>query len=126
MSKPKLTPNGVHLPKVKDFDDPVLYNELSEAHRAIRSVGLQRRYVELDSGHVGMAPDAIPDDDVMILMGARTPFVLRKVTEVNIDGVGKKMVWVVIRECYLIGGMDGELVEEKLGVGHEPEEIYLV
>ncbi|KAF2786517.1 hypothetical protein K505DRAFT_330306 [Melanomma pulvis-pyrius CBS 109.77] len=110
-------------PDPKDFDNQDVYARVVEANRAIRSVGLLRRFVELDSGYVGMAAGAIEGDEVVVVMGARTPFAVRRVGELKIDGGEKKMAYVVVGECYLVGGMDGELMGS---MEKGEEEMYLL
>ena len=73
-----------------------------------------------------MAADARGEDEVVIFMGARTPFAVRCLGWIVIKDVGLKRVYVLAGECYLVGGMDGELVEEMEKQGNKPEEIYLI
>ena len=117
---------GYAPPDLKDFDDQEVYARVVEANRAIRSVGLLRRFVEVDSGHVGMVADAYQGDEIVVIMGARTAFAIREVGELNIGEIGKKMVHMIVGECYLVGDMDGQLVEKMEKEGKKPEEMYVV
>lgn len=64
----------------------------------------------MKEGYIGLAEYAREDDEIMVLMGAKIPFVLRNAGSLGIEGIGKKSVYVVIGECYLIGCMVGEIV----------------
>lgn len=123
-NKPAVT-GSIH-PRPEDFTSQELYQRVSEADRAIRSVGFLRRFVELESGHVGMTADASGNDEVMIFMGAKTPFTVKYLGEMMIKDVGMKRIYVLAGECYLVGAMDGGLVEEMEKQGKQPEEVYLI
>ena len=121
---------GYKPPNPEDFEDQDDYQRALEANRAIRSIGVQRRFIVLDSGHVGMAPLAMAEDVIVILMGASTPVVLRPLGDIEVEEVGIQTLWIVVGECYLVGAMDGELLEqvEKQGKQLETqlETFYLV
>ncbi|KAH7397136.1 heterokaryon incompatibility protein-domain-containing protein [Pyrenochaeta sp. MPI-SDFR-AT-0127] len=123
-NKPAVT-GSIH-PLLKDFTSQESYERVSEADRAIRSVGFLRRFVELDSGHVGMTADASADDEVMIFMGAKTPFTVKYLREMMIKDVGMRKIYVLAGECYLVGAMDGGLADEMEKQGKQPEEVYII
>lgn len=121
----------VHVPPERDdFVDEGTYRRVLDTDRAVRSVALRRRHVQLDSGHVGMAGGyAQGKDEVMVLLGARTPFVLRKLGPVDIEGSGtrtKQTIYTVVGECFVIGALSGEIVTANEAAGTKPEKIYLI
>lgn len=123
---------GVHIPPARsDFANETSFRRIQEADFVIRSVATHRRFIRLGTGHVGMAAGyAKEGDQVRILTGARTPFVLRKLGRIVIEGLAKKkspqIVWTVVGECYVIGAMDGEIVDLYEEQRKEPETVYLM
>jgi hypothetical protein len=66
-----------------------------------------RRFFTTKNGYMGLCPSlARIDDQIVILLGGRTPFILRKT---------KKNRYRFIGECYVHGMMNGE------GLGQNPE-----
>jgi hypothetical protein len=60
----------------------------------------QRRFVVLDSGHMGIVPNhAVVGDQVTILLGCSVPILIRAVDKAHT---------LVIGESYFHGVMDGE------------------
>ena len=70
-----------------------------------------RRLFLSSSGHLGLGPgDLAPGDEIWVLGGAATPFVLRE----GIDGAK-----ILVGPCYVDDIMDGEAVASaKLGKRH--------
>ncbi|KAF2023700.1 hypothetical protein EK21DRAFT_94714 [Setomelanomma holmii] len=120
-----------HVPPVRDeFADEETFQRIVDADRAIRSAVLRRRFMRLDSRHVGVGPGlAHAGDEVMVFYGARTPFVVRKLSQVPIEGLkgtSWQTVWTVIGECYVIGVMDGEVIEHNERSIEGPETVFLI
>ncbi|KAI8942841.1 hypothetical protein NX059_000881 [Plenodomus lindquistii] len=68
-----------------------------------------RRVFRTDQGRVGLAPvEAAVGDQIFILAGGSTPFVLRRTT----DSPGQ--YWNVIGDCYVRGLMDADIVRESV------------
>ncbi len=59
----------------------------------------------------------------LFVYGARKPFVMRSVGEMDVEGVGKGPGYALIGECYVHGVMDGELVNDSEKM---EQEIYLI
>lgn len=120
-------PGGTReIPQRKAFGSDEEYQRVLSADRAVRSAGIMRRYFDMEEGYIGLAEDAQGEDEIMVLLGAKTPFVLRSAGHMKIEGLGLKPVYVVIGECYLVGCMDGQVVRRMQGQRKEPEEVYLI
>lgn len=62
-----------------------------------------------DDGKLGLAPKNIKNkDEIWIFMGASTPFILRKLDEMD----GDKKAYRFIGNVYLHGVMKGEAMED--------------
>ncbi len=85
---------------------------VTEADRAIRSVGLQRRYFETDTGYMGMGSSAQAGDEVFVLLGSTTPYLLRSLGDIGVEGLRATQLYTLVGEAYVQGVMDGELVKE--------------
>jgi len=60
-------------------------------------------------GAVGMGPKSVQEgDEVWVIMGAKVPFVLRPV-----DGGKAPKRYRLIGEAFVLGYMDGEVLEEE-------------
>jgi hypothetical protein len=107
----------------------VALKALSEKHGAytvvILNVSNGRTYIITKSGYIGIGPRfAEAGDAICIFDGARTPFILRKVSgnELVPDELpesGQKDPdldrerWKIIGDCYLHGFMDNEVVDSE-------------
>ncbi|OCK79012.1 hypothetical protein K432DRAFT_435624 [Lepidopterella palustris CBS 459.81] len=115
---------GIHkAPVLKDFENAEEHALVSNTDRAVRSAVLQRSYFVTNTGYMGLGGGAQPGDEVWVLMGARTPQVLRPVGSVGVEGVGEREVWINVGEAYVQGVMDGEVVK---GENAEVKEILLL
>jgi hypothetical protein len=73
-------------------------------HGALGNVCSGRRFGVTKAGIMGMFPmGAREGDDIWLIGGMRTPFVLRRCL-----GEGGKMAWENVGECYVYGVMQGE------------------
>ncbi|KAH8599679.1 heterokaryon incompatibility protein-domain-containing protein [Bisporella sp. PMI_857] len=95
---------------------------------AIRISTLGRRFFISEEMHMGLAPShtAISyshPDEIFVIPGARSPFVLRPVGERYVTGDGIAQAYEVVGECYLHGFMDGEGMAD---FQKEKRVIYLV
>ncbi len=107
------TRSAIHRsPAMKDFSSPEEHAMATEADRAIRSVGLQRRYFETDTGYMGMGSSAQVGDEVFVLLGSTTPYVLRSLGDIGVEGLRATQLYTLVGEAYVQGVMDGELVRE--------------
>lgn len=107
------TMSGKHrAPAINDFSSPEEHAMATEADRAIRSVGLQRRYFNTDTGYMGMGSSALAGDEVFVLLGSRTPYLLRSMGDIGVEGLGATRLYTLIGEAYVQGVMDGELVKK--------------
>jgi hypothetical protein len=122
-------------PTTHEFADKETFHRVLAADGAVRSALTDRRVVYLDTGHVGIAPRfAQPRDVVMVFEGATTPFMVRALGSVEIQGLpnvndcplGPQQIWAVVGECYIIGIMDGEVIDYYRRAGKDSETIYLV
>lgn len=78
------------------------------AHNTLRG----RAFFITSKGYVGIGPDDIAEDDtVVILYGARTPFILRK--------MDKLAHWRLAGDCYVHGIMSGEALEMDKGLDRQ-------
>jgi hypothetical protein len=72
------------------------------------------------SGKIGLANSgARAGDEIWALAGLNVPFVLRKVRE---GGRGLEYVYYSIGDCFLLDGMDGEIMRN----GDEPRSVILI
>ncbi|KAH8683228.1 heterokaryon incompatibility protein-domain-containing protein [Tricladium varicosporioides] len=88
---------------------------------AIRTASLRRRLFITDSGHIGLGPAGLKlDDELYVILGARTPFILRKtgssIPKIMEDETSKGYIppqgFQLIGDCYAYGLMDGEALVE--------------
>lgn len=81
---------------------------ITEAQRALVATVPNRRFFVTKQGYMGLGPVSMqPDDRVVILPGARVPFLLRSApSPVPLD-LGSS-VYCMVGECYVHGFMNGE------------------
>ena len=100
-------------------DDTELQNSISESvgatNYAISATTLDKRFIVSAKGRMGVAPKTAvvtspTPDEIFILTGGKTPFVLRPVGLRDIPGVGMQPCYTLIGDCYLEGFMDGEAI----------------
>ena len=114
-------------------DQSILQNNLTDSigriDHAIRTSTVGRRLFISEEGHIGLAPShsaisyAHPDE-IFILPGARSPFVLKPIGDRYVPGEGiVRGCYEVVGECYIDGYMDGEGMGE---FDKEKSVIYLV
>jgi hypothetical protein len=73
----------------------------------------KRRYLKTEDGHYGIGPEATePGDEVAVLYGGMTVFILRPVPKASDDGVDSKQLHQFVGEAYVHGIMRGEIVQE--------------
>jgi hypothetical protein len=105
-------PGSRHEAKLKDSSSSEDHL-IADADRAIRSASLLRGFFKTHNGYMGLAPcAALPGDEVFVLLGSKTPYVLRSLGEIAVEGLGDHRCYVIIGECYVQGIMDGELVKQ--------------
>lgn len=89
---------------------------------ALGSCSSTRKFAVMRNGYMGIVPPLSEVGDVVsIVLGARTPLLLRrsrKVEEFQKEG----KLFELVGECYVHGMMDGEMVDE----GHGVEELWIV
>jgi len=99
-------------PATKDFSTPEEHAIVTEADRALRSVGLQQQYFKTDTGYMGMGCGALAGDEVFVLLGSRTPYLLRSLGDIGVEGLGATRLYALVGEAYVHGVMDGELAKK--------------
>lgn len=114
-----------------DLEDRTTCIRFPRAHKVNTSLVMnmeyrQRDIIHLDSGHVGSAAGTEVGDEVMVLFGASTPFVLRRLGELELEGLGKEIVWGIVEDACVIGIMDGEFAQECEREGRSPELTYII
>lgn len=90
------------------------------------SVTVEKDLIELVAGHVGRAGNVRAGDDVMVFLGARTPFIDTPLGDMEIEGIGKQMGRSIVEDTCIIGVMDGEFVEQCRKEKKMTELIYLI
>jgi hypothetical protein len=91
----------VHVDYITDLQDPESQN--------VKNLDLSadRVSIHLDSGRIGAGPpDILPDDEVVLFFGAKTPFILRK-------GPFDDGTYRLIGDCYVHDAMMGEALQDK-------------
>ena len=95
----------------------VAYNRHSEARKQL---------IQLATGHVGRTGNVQVGDDVMIFQGARTPFIVTSLGNMELEDLGMRMVCSIIKDVCIIGAMDREIVEQNKKERKMAELIYLI
>lgn len=96
----------VLLPIASENHSRDLPRRFSEAFEAQRR---QSHFFQTSNGYIGMyGPDARPMDQVLLLKGGKTPFILRE----NENGQ-----YSLVRECYVHGIMQGQLINPDFEAG---------
>lgn len=69
----------------------------------------ERRFAVTEMGYMGLVPrEAEVGDQVVIFLGTRTPFIIRRSTKVDKDG---DRTATLIGECFIRGMMNGEVFD---------------
>jgi hypothetical protein len=92
-------------------DDKV--DEIKKINKAIQSATTDRKFFITKKGYIGLGPKEIErDDEVAVLVGGHTPFVLRRASEKVIDSeLGTKQCYTLVGDSYIHGLMDGKAFE---------------
>jgi Heterokaryon incompatibility protein (HET) len=100
-------------------------DEAIATDRAIASATTSRRFFITDNEFMGLGPKTMrAGDEVFVLAGGTTPFLLRPVGKRNIPRVdGAKECFELVGDCYVHGIMDGEAMPKTDG---ELPKLYLV
>lgn len=84
----------------------------SQVAHAVKTTTMARKLFITKLGNIGLGPIfvsfGIPSDEVFVIPGGKTPFILRPLGERHIHGLGKMPCYQFIGECFLDGFMDGE------------------
>lgn len=107
-------------------DDVELICVFAWASSNDESVTVEKDLIELIAGHVGRADNVRVGDDVMVFLGARTPFINTPLGDMEIEGIGKQMGRSIVEDTCIIGVMDGEFVEQCRKEERMTELIYLI
>ena len=94
-------------------DQDNLSESIGRINQAIYTSTLGRRFFITEEGHMGLAPSHTRisythPDEIFVIPGAKSPFVLRPAQERSIPGEGTQLVYEMVGECYVHGFMDGE------------------
>jgi len=106
-------------------------NPVKSVEPAIKAATAQRKFFVSDKGYIGLAPNTAGRDvtalsekeEIFVIPGGRTPFLLRPVGEQYIPGVGMRRNYRFLGDCYVQGFMDDEAMED---FERTKETIYLV
>jgi hypothetical protein len=108
----------------------IIRESVGAMNYAISATTRDKRFIVSAKDRMGVAPKmavmAIPTptpDEIFILAGGKTPFVLRPVGLRDVPGVGMQPCHTLIGDCYLEGVMDGEAMAE-YSANKQP--VYLV
>lgn len=107
-NKIKVISNRVTHSKVLDSSSgDITESKDSEGNfELINETTTDRRLCRTKAGALGIAPDKTqPGDTLVVLIGAKTPFVLRQVID---DDYADRTRYELIGECYFNGWMDGK------------------
>ncbi|KAF2502451.1 hypothetical protein BU16DRAFT_576457 [Lophium mytilinum] len=102
-------------PALKDFPSAEDYARVVAADNAIRSAVLSRSFFRTDTGYMGLGTGASPSHELFILLGSRTPHLLRSLGEMKVEGKGVKTMYMLAGEAYVPGIMDGEIIRKWVG-----------
>ncbi|KAM5385153.1 hypothetical protein ACJZ2D_001114 [Fusarium nematophilum] len=91
--------------------------EIGGMNQAIKATTTERRFIVSKSGKMGIAPKmavlTMPTpDEIFVIPGSKTPFVLRPLSTREVPGVGERVCYALLGDCYLHGVMDGEAMGE--------------
>lgn len=76
------------------------------------------------TGYIRLVPHLTKqEDEIFVVFGARKPFVLRSVGEMDVEGAGKMQAYLYVGDCYVHGVIDGQLLQN---TGEEGQEICLI
>jgi len=94
-------------------DQDNLSESIGRINQAIYTSTLGRRFFITEEGHMGLAPSHTRisythPDEIFVIPGAKSLFVLRPAQERSIPGEGTQLVYEMVGECYVHGFMDGE------------------
>jgi hypothetical protein len=122
-----------HLQTTIDAEDDtefpnIISKPVGAIHYAISVTTRDKRFIVSTKGRMGVAPKmalvTIPTpDEIFILAGGKTPFVLRPAGSRDVPGTGMQPCYTLIGDCYLEGIMDGEAMAE-YSANKKP--VYLV
>lgn len=86
------------------------------AEETIKISTMARKLFITKEGKIGVAPIfasyGFPPDEIYVIPGGKTPFILRPLGDKHIHGLGAKQCYQFIGECFLDGFMDGEGVKD--------------
>jgi hypothetical protein len=90
--------------------------EIGAMNHAIRITTRDRRFIVSKSGRIGIAPkEAVftfpTADEIFAVAGGGALLVLRPVGTRDIPGVGWRLCYELVGDCYLHGFMDGEAMD---------------
>ncbi|KAF2817133.1 uncharacterized protein BDZ99DRAFT_9506 [Mytilinidion resinicola] len=102
-------------PALKDFPSAEEHARVMAADNAVRSAVLSRSFFQTDTGYLGLGTGATPSHELFILLGSRTPHLLRSLGEMTVEGKGMKKVYMLAGEAYVPGIMDGEIIKRVVG-----------
>jgi len=105
-------------------DDEI--DEIKKINETIQSATTDRKFFMTAQGFMGLGPKEMEvGDEVAVLVGGHTPFILRRGGEKVIDtGVGSKQCYTLVGDTYVHGVMDGEAFADIDDV-MQLEQIYL-
>jgi hypothetical protein len=95
------------------------------AHAMRATIG--RQLDVTDAGHVALAPTGVQrGDEVCVLYGGRTPFVLRQAGR-DPDGYGDRPLFRIVGQAYVHGVMEGQAVAAFGDKGEDvPDSAFLI
>jgi hypothetical protein len=74
---------------------------------------MKRTFFLTGEGYMGLGPHSMSVDDlVYLLIGGKTPFILRSANDRTVGRLGTKLCHQLIGDCYVHGIMHGEAMED--------------
>ncbi|KAL8372594.1 hypothetical protein RB599_000001 [Gaeumannomyces hyphopodioides] len=97
----------------------------------VKAATALRKFFVGEKGHMGLAPETagraatlvFGKEQVFVIPGGKTPFLLRSAGVRHVPGLGMKLCHHLIGDCYLHGFMDGEAMQD---FDKNKQAIYLV
>jgi len=98
---------GAHkAPTLKEFSSPEEHEMVLKADQAIRSAGLQHRFFKTTNGYMGLAASGTTgSDEIYVLLRGRTPYALRPIGDIGVEGLGERRLYAIVGGAYVHGIM---------------------
>lgn len=118
LEKLRATDDSQSLPSLEEIDQFIVPKKDTKTsyrvaeqvfHAGFKKYYPQRQLFRTEAGYLGLGPLSLAaGDEVWIINGARTPFILRPVAD---EGI--KVAFELVGECYIHGVMNGEAASDR-------------